>query len=373
MALLIGIDGRYLNDHYPGIGRYVFNLLKALPYVADNDENIQVLVDTGAVNSRFQLDELDNIKLIKTNVPRRRLQEQIGLRQHTKQLGWTLFHAPYFITTYRSSCPLVVTVHDTIPAHYPQSLSQRLAFRLAMYTATRTARFILTPSHTARQDLIGLFGVSPNRIVVTPEAADQRFQPANIARIDALRTRLGLHCRYVLYLGINKPHKNLLRLIEAWRMLRTYGINSHHLVIAGYWDLRYPEAQQRAQKLGLEDVHILGPIAESDLPVLYSGADLFVFPSLYEGFGLPVLEAMACGTPVTCSARSSLLEIAGKAAAFFDPVKTESITSTLAGLLRDPQYRAHLTQLGLEQARKFSWQQTARLTLDVYRQAANRV
>jgi alpha-1,3-rhamnosyl/mannosyltransferase len=144
------------------------------------------------------------------------------------------------------------------------------------------------------------------------------------------------------------------------------------LVIAGAWDPRYPESRQRAKALALEEaVHFLGPIAEEDLPTLYSGAVAFVFPSEYEGFGLPVLEAMACGTPVACSSTSSLAEVAGDAALLFDPTDVADIADALTHLLHEPGLRADLRERGLRRAAQFSWERTARDTLAVYRQTVS--
>ncbi|HID89588.1 MAG TPA: glycosyltransferase family 1 protein, partial [Anaerolineae bacterium] len=188
------------------------------------------------------------------------------------------------------------------------------------------------------------------------------------------RRKYGLPERYILYLGSNKPHKNLVRLVEAWALVTKRGTrDTEHgsrttLVIAGAWDPRYPESRERAESLGLGNIRWLGPVPESDLPALYTGATVFVFPSLYEGFGLPVLEAMACGAPVICSNVSSLPEVAGDAAVTFTPTDPGAIADALDRVLNDAGLCADLRDRGLRRARLFSWDQSARRTLALYRE-----
>jgi alpha-1,3-rhamnosyl/mannosyltransferase len=174
----------------------------------------------------------------------------------------------------------------------------------------------------------------------------------------------------VLYLGSNKPHKNLERLVRAWeRFVHERGeqFSLPHLVIAGHLDPRYPEVRHMVETRGLRNtVRFVHNVAEDDIPGLYSGADIFVFPSYYEGFGLPPLEAMACGVPVLCAYASSLPEVVGDAALTFDPYNPLELTAELRRLLETPALREHLRVRGTQRARAFSWEQTARATLAVY-------
>jgi alpha-1,3-rhamnosyl/mannosyltransferase len=170
-----------------------------------------------------------------------------------------------------------------------------------------------------------------------------------------------------LYLGSNKPHKNLVRLIEAWAAIQAEA-RDVTLVIAGAWLPQHPEPRQHAKALGINDrVCWLGPLPGTDLPALYTAAEAFIFPSLYEGFGLPVIEALACGTPVACANTSSLPEVAGNAALLFDPTQVDAIVDALQRLLGDANLRADLRHQGLTQAAKFSWSRTAQETLALYR------
>jgi alpha-1,3-rhamnosyl/mannosyltransferase len=285
--------------------------------------------------------------------------------------------------------------------------------RWANVLALRTARVALAISEATRRDYLAHFRVPAERIVTAPLAADPVFRPQSDAAIAALRERLALPERYVLYLGSNKPHKNLVGLIEAWQIanqqisksanqrmgestngrinewaelgsrltfdvsrftlhVSRFTFHAPRLVIAGAWDDRYPEAKQRVAALGLGDsVTFLGPVAGTDLPALYAGAELFVFPSLYEGFGFPVLEAMACGTPVICSNVSSLPEVAGSAARQVDPRDTNALAAALDQVLGDAALRQRMRHDGLAQAGRFSWTRTALQTLDAYRRVMN--
>ncbi len=234
-----------------------------------------------------------------------------------------------------------------------------------MGLALRTARQVVAISEASRLDLLAAFPVAPDRVTTTPLAPDPQFQPQSIAAVAALRERYALPAAFLLYLGINKPHKNLVALIQC---LRPVASGHRTLVIAGAWDTRYPQAKATAQALGMgERVRFLGPVPEVELPALYAAATAFVFPSRYEGFGLPVLEAMACGTPVACSNVSSLPEVAGDAALLFDPDDPAAMTQALHRLLEDASLRADLQTRGLAQAARFTWEQTAAATLRVYR------
>jgi alpha-1,3-rhamnosyl/mannosyltransferase len=273
----------------------------------------------------------------------------------------------------------VLTFYDLIPLQHPETVSRRARslFQLTMSMALRVSTHVVSISEAARQDLLARFALPPDCVTTTPLAPDPRFRPPAREEIARVRAAYDLPAEMVLFVGINKPHKNLVRLIEAFGQLLNAGARAS-LVLAGPWDDRYPEAKAAAAQVANAKrgtagrVRLLGPIAEADLPALYGAATVFVLPSQYEGFGLPVLEAMACGAAVACSSTSSLPEIAGEAALQFDPNDTAAIAAALGRLLEDAPLRAHIAAAGQARAAHFTWEKTAAQTLAVYRQVVAR-
>jgi glycosyltransferase involved in cell wall biosynthesis len=226
-------------------------------------------------------------------------------------------------------------------------------------------------SDSARRDLLRLHGVSPDRVSVVPEAASPVFRPIDDgAELNRVRAQYGLPPRFILYVGTIEPRKNLARLVDAFAGARARGI-PHHLVCVGPYGWSSRDLSGRIERLGLQDaVHFTGYARFEDLPAIYNLAEFFVFPSLYEGFGLPVVEAMASGLPVITSNTSSLGEIAGDAAETIDPTNTEALAAAIARLATDADLRRELGGRGLRRARAFSWTQTAKEMLAVYHRAA---
>ncbi len=359
------LDARTAADHFPGIGRYVVNLARALVQEAP-DFPLVLLYDPSAP-SRLALPDLTRVAC---PVSPFSLRQQWAVPRALRDAHATLYHSPYYLMPYRPGIPTVLTVHDLIPLLFPQQSSgrARLLFRWTMALALNIAQRVIVVSSATRDDLLVHFRVPASSVAVIPEAADPAFHPRPPGEVETVRRKYGLPESFILYLGSNKPHKNLPRLIEAWSQVTQYGIRNT-LVIAGVWDPRYPEAHFLAERLGLQNVRWLGPVPEADLPVLYSAATLFVFPSLYEGFGLPVLEAMACGTPVVCSNTSSLPEVAGGAAILVDPLDVGALALAVKRLWEDEALRQELRERGLEQAACFSWKHTVKETLAVYADA----
>jgi glycosyltransferase involved in cell wall biosynthesis len=367
------LDARTATDHFPGIGRYVFNLARAMRPLLHGDERLLVLRDP-AGSSPWDWTPLAGGRLQVVDVPVSPFspRQQWAIPRLLRRTGTALYHSPYYLMPYRPGRPSLLTVYDLIPLLFPQTVSRRarLFFRWTTALALRAAVRVVAISEATRRDLLAAYRSLLEKVVVTPLAADPAFHPRSPAEVESLRRRYALPERYVLYVGSGKPHKNLTQLVGAWsRIRRSPPATGTSLVIAGPSDPRYLEPRQRADTLGLDDVVWLGPVPEPDLPALYTGATVFVFPSLYEGFGLPVLEAMACGTPVACSNTSSLPEVTGDAALTFEPTDAASIADALAHLLGDADLRAELRGQGLRRAAGFSWERTARQTLAQYRQA----
>ena len=375
----IVIDGRYVNDHFPGIGRYVYNLLSALGELA-TAHTFAVLYNPDLPNTRYDMAALakyPSLRLVATRLRPFSLAEQTRLPRLLRSLQADLFHATYYVRPYFGlPCPSITTLYDTIPRLFPSEVSPRarLLFSFLMSQAARSSQHMLAISASARQDLLDAFSIPPGCVSVTPLAASPRFAPQPAPAITALRANYGLPERYLLALSSNKPHKNLVALVEAYATLEDEGargaegraVSIPALVIAGHWDERYPEARAAVERLNLSRrVRFLPNVAEPDLPALYAGAELFAFPSRYEGFGLPALEALACGAPVVASNRSSLPEVVGDAAVLVEPTAA-ALASGIARVLHDSALQHRLRASGPRRAAVFSWRKTAQATLAVY-------
>lgn len=361
------LDARTVHPHFPGVGRYAANLAAALIQCLDPSEQLVVLRYPSQLN--VWPAAVGRVRLVDVPLSPFSLRQQWAVPRLLRRHAVSMYHSPYYLMPYWPGVPTVVTLHDVIPLQYPRwfTLSQRLVYGVATRLAARAARLVIAVSTATADDITRLLHIPAERVLVIPEAADPAFRVQSEATVDALRQRLRLASPYALYVGSNKPHKNLVRLVEAWERVRPTDVA---LVIAGAWDARFPEARQRVTMLNLgQSVRFIGPVAEADLPALYSGARLFVFPSECEGFGLPVIEAMACGVPVVCSTTPSLLEVAGDATLRFAPHDGEAMAAAIRTLLTDAELRADLSRRGVARAAQFSWEATARLTLAAYRRA----
>lgn len=363
------LDARTATAHFPGIGRYVASLARALPDLLTEDEQLVVLHRSGqGALADLRPAPDSGVRLVESGASPFSLRQQWTVPAALRSAGAEVYHSAYYVMAYRSGLPTVLTMYDLIPLLFPQytSARARLLFRWMAGAALRSAARVIAISGATRDDVLATYRVAPEKVAVVPLAADPVFCPQPSAAVRTAAEGYGLPGEYVLYLGSNKPHKNLVGLIRAWSRIQPTALP---LVIAGAWDDRYPESRQEADALGMGDqVRFLGPVPDSDLPALYSGASLFVFPSEYEGFGLPVLEAMACGTPVVCSNESSLPEVAGEAALYVDPTDEESIAQGIGELLEDPDLCRELRERGLARAKLFSWERMARETLGLYRE-----
>ncbi len=365
----IVLDARTIQDHFPGIARYTYNLAVAMADVMPLDD-LLLIYDPSQQNSRFNLDTLrakSNVNIVECSAPNFSLREQVLVPAVLRRKRAALYHSPYYIMPYLLPCPGVVTIHDLVPMLYPHyfTVLQRLAFAATLRLAIGTARRIVTDSVSTARDLARLTGAAQDRITVVAAAADPSLHRPESKQVAEVVARYNLPVCYILYVGSNKPHKNLSRLIEAFSKVERR--TRYPLVVAGHWEPRQSEAKAMAEKMELHNlVRWIGPVPPQDLAAIYSGAALFVFPSEYEGFGLPVLEAMACGIPVLCSNSSSLPEVAGDAARLLDPHDTVAWTQAIDDLLSDESARAELAERGQRRAAGFSWTASARQMRSVY-------
>jgi glycosyltransferase involved in cell wall biosynthesis len=292
--------------------------------------------------------------------------------------GMEVAHVPYFAPPLHPSIPTVVTIHDLIPLILPAyrgSILARLYTRLVSIAAKR-AQAIITDSHSSKRDIVSLLKIPEKRVQVIPLAADERFKPGvGTAELDRVRRKYSLPEEFILYLGGFDQRKNMKTLFEAFRGIKERLGHRYPLVIAGTLPAKdtpfFPHPHRLAEEAGVSDgVRFIGWVPEEEKPALYSLSTLFVYPSLYEGFGLPPLEAMACATPVIASNAASLLEVVGDGGILVDPQEPEGWGEAMVALLTDPQRREELRARAMERAQKFSWRKTAKETLEVYKQVA---
>jgi glycosyltransferase involved in cell wall biosynthesis len=305
--------------------------------------------------------------------------EQTTLPLLLRRLDIDLLHSPHHHTPVgarlsgRRRTKLVVTIHDLtfmlIPERYP--LTRRAYMTAATRASALIADAIVTPSNAVRDEVISHLGIRQERIVAIPEAPSARYQIAPPEHVHAARKRYGLPQCYMLSVGSLEPGKNRARLFQALASLLRKGIDPH-VAIVGQPAWRYESDYERVREFGLGDhVSFLGYVPDEDMPALYGGATVFAFPSLHEGFGLPVLEAMSCGTPVVTSSGSATAEVAGDAALLVDPLDSNAIAVALERLLCDDELRAGLRARGLKRASEFSWERTARETMLLYELVAS--
>jgi glycosyltransferase involved in cell wall biosynthesis len=362
----IGIDARKLHDF--GIGTYIRNLLRHLGRMDQQTEYV-LLCRPDDVAGLKTLGE--NFRPVVESAGNYSIAEQITIPLALRREGVTLFHAPHYVLPALVPCRSVVTIHDCIHLMFPQYLPNRLALRYAQTSiamAARRATRILTVSESSKRDILRFVATEPEKIDVIYNAYDERFglepREEDVIRV---RERYQLHDEFVLYAGNVKPHKNLERLIEAFHRLHQRGLGHLKLVMIGDDISKYAGLRRAVHAHQLHKyVRFLGYLPEETLAVLYRLAGVFVFPSLYEGFGLPPLEAMASGTPVVTSNVSSLPEVAGDAAVLVDPLDPSAIADGIYRVLTDEHLRHDLRRKGLVRAAQFSWEASVRRVREIY-------
>lgn len=362
--IVIDIDAsRVTVAQRTGTERYSYELIAALDRVAPSDIHFRLYVN----GRRDQLPPVsERASIHDIRLPRLWTHLRLGptswrTRPHV------LFVPAHVVPLLHP--PTVVTIHDVGYRAFPETHTARRRLELELTTrwSLRAARHVITISHATKRDLINWYGADPNRITVTHLGCSSIFTPpADPRAVAAITAHYGLGQRpYLLYIGTVQPRKNLSRMIDALALTIAAGYDLD-LVIAGKRGWLSEPIARRAGELGITNrVHFTGFVADADLPALLAGALAFVFPSLYEGFGMPVVEAMACGTPVITSTSSSLPEIAGDAALLVDPLDTNAIAAAIMRLSDDDDLRATLRQRGLARARLFNWETCARQTLAV--------
>jgi glycosyltransferase involved in cell wall biosynthesis len=363
--------------HRAGLGRYAQELTTALVATDQQNEYVAFYQHPRDAEVDAPLDRLPRLTSDLDTKPWRfsaLLAYFLRIPQDRMFPGIDLFHATDHLLPRLHGIKTVFTLHDLIYCVHPETHKplNRWFLTLMMPRFLRMADAVIAISENTRQDAVRFYHLEEDKIHVVYEGVNPSFRPAPAGAIAEIRRLYSLPDRFILYLGTIEPRKNLITLLEAYRHLLR-GDSELRLVIAGKKGWLYTGFFERMREWGLEEqVLFPGFIPEADLPALYSAADLFVFPSLYEGFGLPILEAMACGTAVVSSNTSSLPEIVGDAALTVDPQDTGAWVTALTEVLGNEQLREELRTKGLQQARKFSWEKTARETLEVYRKVLSR-
>lgn len=367
----IGIDARLYRASAAGIGRYSQNLIKNL--LEQDKENEYVLFMTPEDKKDFITQKIksENFKVVETDIGHYTLSEQTKLKKLIEAEKCDLVHFTNFNFPVNFSGKFVVTIHDLTLFYFPgrskKNIIYRLAYKYIFKKACKKASQIIAVSESTKKDIIKTFNIDSKKITVVLEAADDKtFANPSSEYINKLKQKYDVDSPVILYVGQWRPHKNLLGLIDAFAELRKD--TPAKLALVGKVDHAYPEIFKTIDKNQvLSDIIMPGFVNELELAAWYKIASVFVFPSFYEGFGLPGLEAMMAGTPVAASDRTSLPEIYRDAAAYFDPSKTQEIKTALRKVITDKRYSENLTKRGFEIAKMYSWARTARETLKVYK------
>lgn len=364
----IGFDARLYSDVSSGIGSYTRNLIENLVKISSGHEYYLFLdspLPPGVVRLKNTFTEIIPEK-------KRILWTNFYLPGRLSKLDIDLYHGTAnFEIPIRKVTRYVVTIHDIIPKLFPELIpfKHRLIFNLFTKRALKVADKVITVSEHSKKDIVRFFNADENKIKVIYEAASEIFRPIrDSAILKEFREKYKLPEEFILFLGLLEPKKNIMRIIKSFLFLKEKGLRCK-LVIGGRKGWYFENIFKLARELNLtNDIIFTGFVPEEDLPLLYNSSRLFVFPSLYEGFGLPVLEAMACGIPVITSRTSSLPEIAADAALYVDPLSIDSIVEAIDQVYKDEDMRGSMIERGIQRARHFSWQKAAAETLNIYRE-----
>ncbi|ABR55980.1 MAG: hypothetical protein PWP15_87 [Methanothermococcus sp.] len=370
----IGIISDRLNRPLTGIGNYVYNLINELSKI--DKENI-CLINYEENNLFPDLNRIF-IKNPFEEFPKRPFYFWhlfLNYYLNKKKLDLDIIHSPEnsSLFTKLKNQLKIITVYDVIPLQFPETYAKITVFRykLLFSKTLNTSNKIISISHHTKQDLIKHFKISEDKIKVIHLAANENYKPLKENEINNIKQKYNLNYPFILYVGTLEPRKNIPNLLKALYKLKKHSIK-HKLVITGKKGWKYKSIFETIEKLNLQkDVIFTGYVPDEDLPALYNAADLFVYPSLYEGFGLPPLEAMQCGTPVITSNTSSLPEVVGDAGIMVNPYDVDELANKMYEVLTNDGIREELSKKGIERAKLFSWKKCAEEHLKVYEEVYN--
>ncbi|OGO05762.1 MAG: hypothetical protein A2Y73_07290 [Chloroflexi bacterium RBG_13_56_8] len=368
---LVGLNAHLLSHdrsyRAAGVSRYIEELLIHLPQV---ESELSLLAFLGGKRASFPGWEHQKSKWPTERPFSRIAWEQVVQPWETYRQKLDLLHVPMNVGPIIASCPIVVTVHDLSFYHYPELFRplQRVYQQVFTRRTVSRAAGVIAVSHSTRDDLIRMLGVPEDKVTVIHNGVgDEMYPIENLEKVNAFRHQRQLPKEMILFLGTIEPRKNLVSLLEAYAILRKKRDFNHQLVIAGARGWYYEKIYDTVERLGLRnEVLFPGYVPSDELALWYNAASLFVYPSLYEGFGLPPLEAMACGTPVIVSNVSSLPEVVGEAGLTVDPRDPSALANAISHVLRDAQLRRKLREAGLVRTKEYSWRATALQTAQLY-------
>jgi len=367
----IGIDARLVFYHKAGIGQYILRLTQALAAIDPDDE----FIIFKSRKDKTPIVSQSNFKTERLWTPSHHRFERWAMSLELLPFTLDVLHSPDFIPPARARCASVITMHDLAFLKYPRFLTRDSArYYGQVDLAARQADHIIAVSESTKRDTVQLLGVPEEKITVIHEAAHPLFTPVtNVDALRRVRERHHLPENFILFVSTVEPRKNLPTLLRAFRRLRDHYKSDAVLAIAGNRGWLFEEVDRVVNELELaEAVRFLGGVPNEELVYLYNAAKLFVLPSFYEGFGLPPLEAMACGTPVIASNVSSLPEVVGDAGILIDPQDVEGLTVAMWRVLSDETLQREMREKGLKRAEIFSWERAAQETLTVYRLVAEK-
>ena len=377
--MIIGLDGMPLTSLKTGVGHYTFELARALAR-AEPTTDFDLVYPSAFPPFSLQ-DNEDRIpaNLKCTRVPVGQISRHwwsVGLPRYIKRRGIKLFHGTNYDVPLWKRCATVLTVHDMSLVLHPEKHRGRSVRRARrrLPLMARLANALVVPTQTIKREVCDQLQVSADKVFVVPEAARDCFHPVNFEETEAQRLRLGIGSRFILAVGTIEPRKNYLALVHAFEELLAARpeLNLQLVIVGGRGWLSSGVFEAIEKSPMREQIILTGYLGDDDLRALYSSCRCFIYPSMYEGFGLPPLEAMSCGAPVIAGSASAIVEVTGGAARLVDPESTEEIARAILEVVENEEMRRQLAEAGRLRAAEFSWSRTAQLTLEVYREALRR-
>jgi len=368
----IGIDARFLERKGSGVGRYLFNLLKQYAELDKSNEYILYLKE-GQLDPAFPGFNSKTISIPSLNLGWLNLKLPFAIAFEIAKDRLDLFHSPISGLPFLQFCPMVVTIFDLTYEIHPEWFSLRSIISSQIYSrwAAKTAKRIIVSSECTKKDIIKYYKVDEKNIEIIYIAPEESYkQITDKSRLNSVKSKYGISKNFLLHVGAIHTRRNIERLLKVFSRLRGEGFDLQLVLIGSLMVLKTIDLNHYIRELGLEgEVIHIDYVPDEDLVCLYNAAKLFVYPSLYEGFGLPLVEAMACGTPVVASNASCIPEVVGDAGILFDPYNEEEILDSIKIVLNDKSTWEALSIKGLRRAKQFSWSSAAKQTIELYNKA----